>query len=915
MMMRRIAVLAFVAFLAVFPARAAQNTLTTPGSPLNMTGLATFLNNAFTSVATNYSGSTPPAVCTGGTACVYQYWLDTSTTPRVLRINDGTQWVPIGNLDTTGHSFSISTAEITVARSGSTDTIADSDRGSLVRYTNATSTASTLPRAGAASSFASGWYVDVRSASTGTVTITPTISTINGASTLTLPPGLSVRIISDGTNYFTTQTIGTPTTAVLGGVFSKAAVSSNWLRSLGTDGNLTASQPAFTDISGTAAPTQGGTGLTAYNTGDIIYGSASNTLAALAGNITTTRKFMRQTGNGAVSAAPAWDTIVAADIPGSALTKTDDTNVTLTLGGTPSTSLLNSASITVGWTGTLAAARLNSNTPQSIGNDTNVTGSITAQVLNLGWTGTLAAGRLNSNVVQAVTADTNIGGSITAQNLTFAWVGTLANGRLATMATNTVKGNATAGTASPTDLAIGGCSAASSALIWTTNTGFGCNTSITAAAVPASGLTGTTLASNVVATSITSVGTLTGGATGAGFTVALTTSTITGTLPCANHPALTGDVTTSAGNCATTAVNLPTGVTQAGYLLATNIAAPTTPAAGKNTFFSDSTDLRFHDKNASGIIGTTVVADTGAANNYVSAISAAGVITKSRPTCSTLSDSTDSCSRLNASANTASTLVLRDGSGNFSAGTITAALTGNASTATALQTARAIYGNNFDGTAALTQIIASTYGGTGNGFAKLSGPASSEKTFTLPNASAAILTDNAAVTIAQGGSGQTTALAARGSSGFNIDSCTSTGDANYTVLSTDRCIYHSSLTAARTDTMPAASAYNPGQRLYITDFAGQASGVKTLTMQRAGADTINGGSSAVLINGQYGVAIMISDGVSKWTNLVPGSGGGGSGTVTGVTCGNGLACPNTGSTISTTGTVNALYARQFMLPL
>lgn len=41
-------------------------------------------------------------------------------------------------------------------------------------------------------------------------------------------------------------------------------------------------------------------------------------------------------------------------------------------------------------------------------------------------------------------------------------------------------------------------------------------------------------------------------------------------------------------------------------------------------------------------------------------------------------------------ANTASKLVLRDGSGNFSAGTITASLTGNASTATALQSGRTI---------------------------------------------------------------------------------------------------------------------------------------------------------------------------------------------------------------------------------
>lgn len=83
--------------------------------------------------------------------------------------------------------------------------------------------------------------------------------------------------------------------------------------------------------------------------------------------------------------------------------------------------------------------------------------------------------------------------------------------------------------------------------------------------------------------------------------------------------------------------------------------------------------------------------------------------------------------------------------------------TGSAAT---LTTARAIYGNNFDGSAALTQIIASTYGGTGNGFTKFTGPTTSEKTFTLPNASSTILTDNAAVTILQGGTGQTTANAA-----------------------------------------------------------------------------------------------------------------------------------------------------------
>lgn len=50
-------------------------------------------------------------------------------------------------------------------------------------------------------------------------------------------------------------------------------------------------------------------------------------------------------------------------------------------------------------------------------------------------------------------------------------------------------------------------------------------------------------------------------------------------------------------------------------------------------------------------------------------------------------------------ANTASAIVKRDGSGNFSAGTITADLSGTATSATALETARTINGVSFDGSA------------------------------------------------------------------------------------------------------------------------------------------------------------------------------------------------------------------------
>jgi len=60
-----------------------------------------------------------------------------------------------------------------------------------------------------------------------------------------------------------------------------------------------------------------GTGFTNPMTtlGDIIYENSTPAPARLAGNTTTTKKFLVQTGNGTISAAPLWDTIIAADVP------------------------------------------------------------------------------------------------------------------------------------------------------------------------------------------------------------------------------------------------------------------------------------------------------------------------------------------------------------------------------------------------------------------------------------------------------------------------------------------------------------------------------------------------------------------------------------------------------------------------
>jgi len=71
----------------------------------------------------------------------------------------------------------------------------------------------------------------------------------------------------------------------------------------------------------------------------------------------------------------------AAEFSGSALTKTDDTNVTLTLGGTPATALLQAVSITVGWAGTLAVGRGGTGSGTAAGARVNLLPSFTGNGL------------------------------------------------------------------------------------------------------------------------------------------------------------------------------------------------------------------------------------------------------------------------------------------------------------------------------------------------------------------------------------------------------------------------------------------------------------------------------------------------------------------------------------------------------
>ncbi len=98
------------------------------------------------------------------------------------------------------------------------------------------------------------WFAILVNLGTGTATLTPATGTISypgnlGASSMPLPSGDCALVVFDGTNFWG-FTIPIPPQAI-------AAITSKWLNSYNSStGLFTATQPTFTDISGTVAPSQ-----------------------------------------------------------------------------------------------------------------------------------------------------------------------------------------------------------------------------------------------------------------------------------------------------------------------------------------------------------------------------------------------------------------------------------------------------------------------------------------------------------------------------------------------------------------------------------------------------------------------------------------------------------------------------------
>jgi len=92
-------------------------------------------------------------------------------------------------------------------------------------------------------------------------------------------------------------------------------------------------------------------------------------------------------------------------------------------------------------------------------------------------------------------------------------------------------------------------------------------------------------------------------------------------------------------------------------------------------------------------------------------------------------------------------------------------------------------------------------------------------------------------------------------------------DVAATIGTADDCLAYTSISAARIVTLPAANTITSGKTFTVVDESGSASGVNTITLTRAGADTINGAATTV-INSAYGAVKIMCDGTSKWT-VVP----------------------------------------------
>jgi hypothetical protein len=228
----------------------------------------------------------------------------------------------------------------------------------------------------------------------------------------------------------------------------------------------------------------------------------------------------------------------------------------------------------------------------------------------------------------------------------------------------------------------------------------------------------------------------------------LATSKLSGALPCPQEPQFTGDVTKLAGSCATVVLTTNgIGFSPSATIDATN---------GNNITSGTVAGARMQAINLAS-------SANGGVTGNLNAVNVNGGLN---------ADNTHFLRGDMTWVTVAGAGTVTNSSGPLAAGQL---LVGNgANDATAIGTlgsTTTVYHGNAGGTGAflpvsltadVSGILPGVNGGTNNAFFAVSGPAASLKTFAFPNVSATVLTTNAAVTMAQGGTGADFSAIAKG---------------------------------------------------------------------------------------------------------------------------------------------------------
>lgn len=212
-------------------------------------------------------------------------------------------------------------------------TVNNADCGTLTTLTNGSAIAVTLPQAGQSNAFIAGWFADYCDRGVGTATITPTVSTINGSSSLALATGQCARIVSDGVNYQVITYAGTG-----GGAVSSVSNSDGTLTISPITGAVVASLALGHANTWTAAQT--------FNNGDFKLAGATSgtTILAAAATASGTISFPAVTDTVAVLGTADQTVAGGANVTSQSLSTG---NVTIDCGSRPLQFITNGAAFTI----------------------------------------------------------------------------------------------------------------------------------------------------------------------------------------------------------------------------------------------------------------------------------------------------------------------------------------------------------------------------------------------------------------------------------------------------------------------------------------------------------------------------------------------------------------------------------------